>query len=241
MRGDSRLKFVFDERPADSPLVEMVWRTQSIGGGQFISPAASNLELVVTRQRDAQPDGIRITVRGPETRAAPAPIPEDADFLGITFTLGTFLACVPAREIVDGGVHLPGAAGGSFWLHGSAWEFPSFENADTFVARLVREGVLACDPLVAAALGGDFGDVSARTVQRRIRRATGLTHGAITQIERARYAQNLLGAGMPILDVVAQAGYYDQPHLTRSLTYFIGQTPAQIIAGRHSLDAIHNE
>jgi hypothetical protein len=26
-----------------------------------------------------------------------------------------------------------------------------------------------------------------------------------------------------------QAGYFDQPHLTRSLKYFIGQTPAQIL------------
>jgi Transcriptional regulator containing an amidase domain and an AraC-type DNA-binding HTH domain len=34
---------------------------------------------------------------------------------------------------------------------------------------------------------------------------------------------------MSILDVVYEAGYYDQPHLTRSLKYFIGQTPAQIM------------
>ncbi|MCL4303751.1 MAG: hypothetical protein KJ077_49150 [Anaerolineae bacterium] len=30
-------------------------------------------------------------------------------------------------------------------------------------------------------------------------------------------------------DVVYQAGYADQPHLTRSLKHFVGQTPAQII------------
>jgi AraC-like DNA-binding protein len=32
-----------------------------------------------------------------------------------------------------------------------------------------------------------------------------------------------------ILDTLHQAGYFDQPHLTRSLKYFIGQTPAQIM------------
>jgi len=56
-----------------------------------------------------------------------------------------------------------------------------------------------------------------------------LTHGAVCQIERARQALALLQQGISILDTVDQAGYADQPHLTRSLKYFIGQTPAQIV------------
>jgi methylphosphotriester-DNA--protein-cysteine methyltransferase len=51
----------------------------------------------------------------------------------------------------------------------------------------------------------------------------------IRQIERARYATVLLREGMSILDVVYEAGYFDQPQLTRSLKYFIGQTPTQIM------------
>jgi hypothetical protein len=30
------------------------------------------------------------------------------------------------------------------------------------------------------------------------------------------------------LDTIHEVGYFDQPHLTRSLKYFIGQTPAQL-------------
>jgi methylphosphotriester-DNA--protein-cysteine methyltransferase len=59
--------------------------------------------------------------------------------------------------------------------------------------------------------------------------ATGLTHGAIHQIERAKLAFNLLQKGVSILDTVEQAGYSDQPHLTKSLKHFVGQTPAQIL------------
>jgi hypothetical protein len=33
---------------------------------------------------------------------------------------------------------------------------------------------------------------------------------------------------VPIVDVVHLAGFFDQPHLTRSLTRFVGKTPAQI-------------
>jgi len=63
----------------------------------------------------------------------------------------------------------------------------------------------------------------------RFLQATGLTHKTIRQIERAKHALVLLQQGVPILDVVYQAGYFDQPHLTRSLKHLLGQTPAQII------------
>jgi methylphosphotriester-DNA--protein-cysteine methyltransferase len=52
----------------------------------------------------------------------------------------------------------------------------------------------------------------------------------VFQIERARYATTLLKQGVSILDSVELAGYADQPHLTRSLKRYIGQTPAQIIS-----------
>lgn len=218
------MKFDFDGRASDSSLVEGIWRTQSVGGGSFMSSAASNLEMVITRQENA----ISFTVHGPLTRAFPAPVPEDAEFLGIIFKLGTFMPHLPASDLLDGGLNLPGAAGQSFWLQGSAWQFPNFENADTFVERLIRQGLLAHDPIVQTALQGNLTDLSSRSLQRRFRRITGLTHGALYQIERARHAMTLLQQGLSILDTVEQAGYYDQPHLTRALKYFVGQTPAQI-------------
>ena len=79
-----------------------------------------------------------------------------------------------------------------------------------------------------AALDGQPVGASLRTVQRRFLQATGLRHGIICQIKRARYATVLLKQGASILDTVAEAGYFDQPHLTRSLRRFIGQTPAQL-------------
>jgi AraC-like DNA-binding protein len=214
-------------RASDSSFVETIWRSQNEGGGSFISSAASNMEMVVTKQKSA----ISFTVRGPETKASPAPIPEDAEFFGIFFKLGTFMPYLPASDLVDGGINLPEAASQSFWLHGSAWHFPDFDNADTFVDRLVRQGLLAHEPIVEAALQGQLKELSVRSVQRRFRRATGLTHGTLFQIERARHAMTLLQQGVSILDTVDQAGYYAQPPLTRALKLFIGQTPAQILRG----------
>ena len=71
-------------------------------------------------------------------------------------------------------------------------------------------------------------DVGTRSVQRRVATATGLTQGGIRQIERARQAAILLGEGAAPLDVATRLGYYDQPHLARSLVRFIGRTATDL-------------
>jgi hypothetical protein len=93
---------------------------------------------------------------------------------------------------------------------------------------LVRAGLLLYDPVVGAIRQGHPVDMSLRTVQRRFLQVTGLTNNIMYQIERARHAAALLKQGVSILDTVDQAGYFDQPHLTRALRRFIGLTPAQL-------------
>ncbi|HML21946.1 MAG TPA: AraC family transcriptional regulator [Aggregatilinea sp.] len=217
--------FDFEMRPSDSPLVEMIWSTQSEGGGSFMSRAAANWEMVVTR-REGQID---LTLRGPETKARPAPIPTDAEFLGIVFKMGTFMPHLPAPSLVNEEVNLPRGVGRTFWLHGSTWEFPSFDNTDTFIARLVREGLLVRDVVIEAALHGQPSDLTPRTLRRHLLRATGLTYSTIRQIERAQRAVALLERGASILDTAYDAGYFDQAHMTRALKHFAGQTPAQLV------------
>jgi AraC-like DNA-binding protein len=93
----------------------------------------------------------------------------------------------------------------------------------------VRGGVLVRDPLVDPALRGRPQDLSPRTVRHRFLRATRLTRSCNHQIERAQEAAALLQRGRPISDAVHEVGYYDQPHLTRSLKQWVGRTPAQIL------------
>jgi AraC-like DNA-binding protein len=170
-----------------------------------------------------------ITVRGPETKASEVDFPADAEFVGITFKLGTFMPHLPVKTLLDRPcATLPKASSNSFWLHGSAWELPTFENADVFVNRLIRQEILVRDPVVEAALQGHTPDISIRSLQYRFVQATGLTHKMIQQIERARSAVSLLEHGTPIVDIAFELGYFDQAHLTNALKRFIGKTPAQI-------------
>jgi len=171
--------FTFDERLSDSPFVERIWRTHSERAGSFVSVAMSHWEMVATRHNGKT----TLTVRGPETKATPLHCPADGEWLGIRFKLGTCMPHLPASNLVDGAVNLPDAASQSFWLQGSAWQFPNYENADTFVDRLVRDGLLVCEPVVEAALQGQLKDLSLRTARRHFLRTTGLTQSAVRQMK----------------------------------------------------------
>ena len=183
---------------------------------------------MVTRQEQ----GAWVTLRGPETRAAAAPVPTDAEIFGIQFSHGAFMPGLDIRRLVDASLTFPASSAGTFRFAGTAWEVPRPDNADAFVERLVAAGALAYDPIVPAAIDRDVVERSTRTLERRVLRATGLTRGMIDQIQRAERAVDLLDRGVTGGEVVHLAGYADQPHMTRSLERLVGRTPSQIPVGR---------
>jgi AraC-like DNA-binding protein len=226
----------FEDRLSDSPFIERVWQCRSNGGGPFLSVAAGHLELVVTRVAGLT----MVTLRGPETRATVLQCPPNGHWVAIRFRLGVYWPHLPTFLLLDHrDVNLPVAEDGSFRLEGRDWELPNFENAEVFVARLARHGVIARDPAVEAILQGDHQALTRRSIQRHFVHATGMTHGLFRQIERARHATNLLRAGLPILDAVHEAGYFDQAHLSRSLKGLIGQTPARILRREMQLSFLY--
>lgn len=226
--------FEFDTRLSDSPFIETIYQTRSQGGGSFMSIAVSQWEMVVTKQRGKA----TLSLRGPETKASQAVIPEDAEFLGIIFKHGTYMPHLPTRKLVDEEIHLPESVKNSFQLFGDTWEFPTFENVESFVNRLFREEMLAQDHVVENVLRGKTQDLSRRSVQRHFLHVTGLTLKSIQQIERAQQALTLLQSGVPISETAYQSGYFDQSHLTRSVKLLLGQTPAQIATSNSSNDVV---
>lgn len=217
--------FTFEERLSDSPFVQSIWCAQSEHSGSFISTAAIHWEISLVRYKGKTTLG----VHGPETKATLTSAPADAEWLGISFKLGTFMPhLLPSHVLDKRDVSLPEASGNSFWLDGSAWEFPTYENADTFVKRLVRRGLLVCEPVVEDLMQDTPLNLSPRAVQYRFQRATGLSYRTVRQIQRAQKATALIEQGRSIVDTAYQLGYFDQAHLTNSLRRYMGQTPTQI-------------
>jgi len=226
----------FEDRASDSPFVEKVWRCHSERADAFLSIAACHFEMAVTRLRGK----IFITLRGPETKATTIDCPAEGEWLGIRFKLGTFMPrFLPGSLRDQKDVTLPDATSRSFWLNGSAWQYPDFNNAETFIKRLLKAGLISRDSAVDAALQRQPPALSLRSIQRHFLRTTGITYATYRQIERARYATNLLREGVSILDAIHLAGYFDQAHLTRSLRYLVGQTPTKIIQSEKQLSFLY--
>jgi AraC-like DNA-binding protein len=215
----------FEERPSDSPYVEAITHGIITRADTMIRPAETRWHLVLVRAEGTQ----RAIVVGPWTSAGVATFGGEAEVLWLRFKLGTYMPHMPVRTIINSETRLPEASSHRFLLDGTAWQFPDWENADTFVDRIVRRGVLARDALVDDVLQKQPHALASRTVRHRFLHATGLTQRHIVQVERAQRAAALLQQGTPIADTMFDLGYFDQPHLTRSLKQWVGHTPAQLL------------
>ncbi len=214
---------VFTHRASASPFIERVWHGHSDAARTMTSIATAHWTLVTWRTgRHWQ-----VAVQGPETAATTAPVPPDTEFVGIRMSLGTTLATRAAPRLVDHGIAFPDVTRRSVRILGHAMPLPTYDDAEDLVRRLTRAGAVGHDPLVR----GCSPDVGERTVRRRFVAATGLTPGAARRIQRAREAAAQLRTGAPIATVAHDLGYYDQPHLARSLGRFIGHTAAALRTG----------
>jgi AraC-like DNA-binding protein len=216
----------YEERPSDSPFINNVGWGITNGEGTAPLHADPGWYMLFTRQNGQT----QIALGGPVTKTWFLPYTRDDEWFGIHFSTGTFIPHLPATSLVNNLIGLPGASHNRFWLNGCTWEIPNHENAESFARRLLREDMLMHDPLLDSVLLEQPQELSFSTVRRRFLRAAGLTPGVLHQIQRARKAAALLIQGLSILDTVHEAGYFDQPHLTRSLKYYMGYTPAQLIS-----------
>ena len=223
------LRFEHRDTEADASVVDRVWRTRSDAEETMTSAARTCCQLILTRMRGRLLAGLR----GPETRATTAPVPPDAEFLGVRFTLGAVLRPHPAASVVDGYVSFPVTDSGRVVIGGQDWEAPTYENVEQFVRRLRDAGLLVRSRLGEAEQFARHheGHPSKRTVQRRYRVTTGLSQTAVTQIDRANAAATMLRGGLDWRTVVEALRYFDQAHLAHALRRYVGRTARGLQTG----------
>lgn len=215
------------------PLVR-VWAATCDSPTDFSSIASATSGLGFARAGGVT----TVHIRGPATKATTLSCPRDAEYFGADFRLGSYLPMFPPARLANlQDAVLPTLSDGRILLAGSSWEMPTPENIDVFIDRLHRAGLLVFDPMLEDLRHGDATlGVPERTAQSRFVRAAGLSRRTLQLIERTRHATRLLRAGTTIADVVSEAGYYDQPHLTRAFRRLIGHTPAEVARGGVFLD-----
>lgn len=217
---------IYQDRLVDCPYVDLVMHGLTTASEEVIRPATSHWHMVFSNQHGKK----SALLVGPCTASGVVSWGEGAEILWVRFKLGTFMPHLPPVKFLDSETILPDASNRSFWLKGSVWEFPTFDNVDAFIDRLVGEKLLIHDPVVNAVLDGHIPSAASRTVRHRFLQVIGQPQNRVLQLERARQAMALLQQCHSILDVVSEVGYADQSHLTRSLKYFLGYTPGQIVS-----------
>lgn len=221
---EEALGLLFEHRDAETgaSIVDRVWRTRSDAADTMTSAARTCCQLILTRMRGR----LLVSLRGPETRATTAPVPPNAEFLGVRFTLGTVLRPHPAASIVNAYVPFPVTDSGRVVIGGEEWEAPTYDNVEHFVRRLQDAGLLVGSRVDGEEhlTGHPGGHRSRRTLQRRYRAITGLSQTAVTQIDRANAAATMLRDGLDWRAVVEALGYFDQAHLAHALRRYVGRT-----------------
>jgi AraC-like DNA-binding protein len=199
-----------------------------VSDGFTIRPAESHWHLVLVKYQGQT----KAIITGPQKSPGIASWKQDAEILWTKLKPGTFIPHLSFNTLIDKETTLPEASSHSFWLNGSAWQVPDVEHVDVFLDRLEREELLVRDPIVKAVLRNQAVDLSPRTLRHRFLQATGMSKNDFQQIERAQQAELLLRQGTSIPDTVYRLGYFDQPHLARSLKRWVGHTPARLLASK---------
>ncbi|MCA9908008.1 MAG: AraC family transcriptional regulator, partial [Anaerolineae bacterium] len=154
------MSIIFQERESESPYVQTVTHGYTASAGSTVRPAEAHWHMVIVKLEGET----RLLAVGPWSSAGIASWGEGAEIVWIKFRLGTFMPHLPVNKLINNETLLPGAASNRFWLKGAAWQFPDHEDAETFVNQLVREDILASDPVVSAALGDHLPEMPSRTV-----------------------------------------------------------------------------
>lgn len=191
--------------------------------------------------------GADLVVAGPATRPIVPRVPSGGFKLGVRFRVGAADVALglPAGELLDASATL-----GKIWAEGDALAGRIAAAADgraklgVLVDAVTRRlaPASAPDPLVRAAvlgtarprmrvteLGGRLG-ISERQLRRRFEHAVGYPPKTLARVLRLQRFLGLAERGGDLARLAAEAGYADQPHLTRDCARLTGLPPAALVA-----------
>jgi AraC-like DNA-binding protein len=100
----------------------------------------------------------------------------------------------------------------------------SHGRADPLVSAAVRVIHSTHGSARVAALASQF-DISQDRLEKRFRHTVGLSPKRLASLVRLRHAIGLHRPGMPLAQLSADAGYFDQSHFIRAFRSMVGQTP----------------
>lgn len=215
---------ILEEQTSDSPYVYMKWRAVADHDGVYTGLAMEYWTFFFREENGAH----EVVIGAPHAETLTLPYKKGGVYWGVLLKPHLFMPWLSKQDMSPNGFVLL-TTQKSLLIDTFEIAIPTYEKAEYFVGELIKQGIVIASPLVEKALAGKP-SLSERTVQRHVLQVAGLTKRELLRIRKARRAYALLQRGMSIGDVVSEAGYTDQAHLTKSLKLLAGQTPGQILS-----------
>jgi AraC-like DNA-binding protein len=216
------MSFTYEEKPSNSPYVDVVWRTEDLTDGVYVASADACWDMIFIRSKEGK---TKVLLSGPCSKITYVPYSAGNKNFGVRFKHGVIFTTIPAPDMLNVTKALPMPTEDTFILQGITWKLPTYESIDGFIAGLVQGGLLSHDPIVRDVLENKTVNMSARSIQRHFAMTIGLSPRRVKQIRSARKAVELLLQGMSLAEVAYELGYADLPHMVRMLKRFTGYTP----------------
>lgn len=199
--------------------------TKNVADGVYLATPDGAWDFIVMIQADGSRS---IAIAGQATKSAHVPYQAGTGGVVVSFAPNAYLPHIPGEKLVDTMEFLPNADADHFTYQGHVFDFPTFENAEEVVNEMIAEGLIFSDELIRSLQEGAPRAASTRAFQRHFLKATGLTQKQFQQIKRAQEAVVLLKEGKKPIEVAADAGYSDQPHLAKSLKKIMESKPSSV-------------
>lgn len=214
-------------RVSGSPHLGVVWWARVDDDAVYVDAANEFWGFAFGVRADGPPSA---TLIGPSLVPRELHLAAGERGWGAELAAHVFVRQLDKRRLVGEMRDLP-TDGQFFELAGVRLPVPDVDGMEDLVQALLRQGILAADDDVAAALAGRPVPLSRRSLHRHVADATGLGSKKIEQLQRARAAYALLQDGWSAAAAAVEAGFVDQAHMTRAFTALAGRSPARILAG----------
>jgi hypothetical protein len=214
-----------ERRTSDSPYIDKVWRSKALSDGTYLATPDASWDLIAA----VKADGTRVVfITGQATKAERLDYKAGEQSVVIQFTAGAYLPDFKGAPFTNNFIMLPLPDDTHFELAGHIFPWPTFENAEELIAEMVRLRALANDDIVNSVLHGTPKASSKRSIERRFKTTTGLSPKKLADIRRAQEAVRMLKSGKDPSTTAADAGYYDQPHMSKSLKKLMDSLPSDV-------------
>jgi len=215
---------VHKKRHSPNPYIDRVWHTKNTSDGVYLATPDGSWDLIV----GIGTDGSRtMMLTGQATEPAYVPYTAGTSAVVISFAAGAYLPHIKGGALLNSTESLP-VSGDNFRLAGHNFKLPTYQSAESLVEKMVQAGVLKNNSIVEASLSGKPKAASRRAVQRHFKDTTGVAQKTLQQIHQAQHAVQLLQQGKNPTQAAMDAGYTDQPHLTKSLKRIMHKKPSNV-------------